>query len=178
MKLWMIIPVLGALAVLIVFAERMLGSTAGQRDTLPSALIGREVPGFELPGLGDGPGLSAADLKSPGVKIVNIWASWCGPCRLEHPKLVALAADGVTVHGFNYKDTPANAAAFLKELGNPYTRIGVDPTGRAGIEFGVYGVPETFVIDGQGKIRYKLVGPILERNIGRLRQAIKDAADP
>ena len=178
MKIWMIIPLLGALAVLIVLGERLIGRDAGERDTLPSALIGRDVPGFELPGLGDKPGLAAADLKSPGVKIVNVWASWCGPCRIEHPKLVALAAEGVTVYGLNYKDAPENAAVFLEELGDPYTRIGVDERGRVGIDFGVYGVPETFVVDAEGKIRYKLVGPILDRNINRLREEIKKAGTP
>ena len=142
---------------------------------LPSTLIGREVPAFELSGLGTTPGLAAADLKGPGVKLINIWASWCGPCRVEHPKLMALAADGVVIHGLNYKDQPENAEGFLAELGNPYDRIGVDDTGRTGIEFGVYGVPETFVVDAEGRIRYKLVGPILDRNIDRLREEIRSA---
>ena len=175
MKLWMIIPVMGALAVLIVMGERLLSSDPSERDTLPSVLIDREVPNFELPGLDDGAGLTTADLKAPGVKLVNIWASWCGPCRTEHEHLIALASEGVTIHGINYKDAPDNAKAFLDELGSPYKLIGADRNGRQSIDFGVYGVPETFVIDGQGKIRFKLVGPILERNIDKVRAAIKAA---
>lgn len=173
MRLWMIIPFLGALAVLTVL---LLGLQRDDVRTLPSALIGQPVPDFELPGLDPAPGLSASDLKDGGVKLINIWASWCGPCRIEHEQLMTLAAEGVVIHGINYKDKRDNARAFLAELGSPYKRIGRDENGRIGIEFGVYGVPETFVIDGTGKIRYKLVGPILDRNIDDLREAIKRAA--
>lgn len=175
MRLWMIVPLLGAMAVLIVFGAKLMGLYGSPDDTLPSTLIGREVPGFELSGLGEHKGLAAADLKEPGVKLVNIWASWCGPCRTEHPKLMQLASEGVVIHGLNYKDSPENALGFLNGLGNPYDRIGVDDTGRTGIEFGVYGVPETFVIDAEGRIRYKLVGPILDRNIDKLREEIEAA---
>jgi cytochrome c biogenesis protein CcmG/thiol:disulfide interchange protein DsbE len=141
-----------------------------QRDTLPSALIGRPAPVTELPPLVEGePGFDAAMLTAPGVKIVNVWASWCGPCRVEHPHLMTLAEMGHTIHGLNHRDQPAGAAAFLRELGDPYERIGVDRNGRASVEWGVYGVPETFVIDGEGRIVYKHVGPIqnddLERRI-------------
>ncbi len=174
MRLWMVIPLLGALAVIVVFA---LGLQREDARTLPSTMIDRDVPPFELPGLGDRPGLAAADLKGPGVKLINIWASWCGPCRTEHPKLMQLAEEGVVIHGLNYKDKPDNATKFLTDLGDPYTRIGTDETGRTGIEFGVYGVPETFVVDAAGKIRYKLVGPILDRNIAKLREAIDKAAE-
>ena len=107
--------------------------------------------------------------------LIDFWASWCGPCRTEHEHLIALASEGVTIHGINYKDAPENAKAFLDELGSPYTLIGTDRNGRQSIDFGVYGLPETFVIDGQGKIRFKLVGPILERNIDKVRAAIKAA---
>ena len=168
----MIIPLLGAVAVLLVLG---FGLKLENGRTLPSALIGQAVPEFELSGLGETPGLASADLRGNGVSLINIWASWCGPCRVEHDKLMTLAAEGVTIHGINYKDKRDNALAFLEELGSPYTRIGADEAGRTGIEFGVYGVPETFVIDAEGKIRYKLVGPILERNIDDLREAI-DAA--
>ena len=99
-------------------------------------------------------------MKAPGVKLVNIWASWCLPCRVEHPKLAELAEMGLPVHGINYKDRAAAAEKFLAELGDPFTLIGVDRKGRAAIEWGVYGVPETFVIDGQGRIVYKHIGPI------------------
>ena len=158
-RLWMLLPVAGAAAVLAVF---MLGL---QRDdggrNLPSTLIDKPVPEFTLPPLRAGaPGLSTADLKAPGVKLVNIWASWCVPCRVEHPKLVELAAMGLAVHGINYKDTDDAAQKFLADLGDPFTLIGADRKGRVGIDWGVYGVPETFVIDANGRIIYKHIGPI------------------
>lgn len=132
-------------------------------STLPSALIDKPVPEFDLPPIVmtgfDKPGLSSADLTGK-VQLVNVFASWCGPCRIEHPFLMRMARDGVILQGFNYKDNPEDAAGFLNELGDPYEKIGVDRNGRAGIEWGVYGVPETFVIDAEGKIRHKHVGPI------------------
>jgi cytochrome c biogenesis protein CcmG/thiol:disulfide interchange protein DsbE len=164
-RLWMLIPALGAVAVLAVF---MLGLQRENVMVLPSPLIDRPVPEFALEPLIEGrPGLSTADLEAPGVKLVNVWASWCGPCRVEHPQLIALAGRGIALYGINYKDEPANATAFLEELGNPFERIGADTTGRTGIEFGVYGVPETFVVDGNGTIVYKHVGPIMPQDIER-----------
>lgn len=166
-QLWMLVPALAALAVVGVFAA-MLGRE-GAND-LPSTLIGRPAPEFALPPLrpGDEEGLATAHLKTPGAKVVNIWASWCGPCRIEHPELERLAGMGVTVHGINYKDNAEDAMSFLRELGDPFARIGQDE-GRVGIEWGVYGVPETFVLDGEGRIVYKHIGPIqnddLERKI-------------
>lgn len=134
---------------------------AGDPSRLPSALIGKPVPEFALPPLYDGePGLSTADMKAPGVKLVNVWASWCVPCRAEHPMIEELSAMGLTVHGLNYKDGAEGAKKFLAELGNPFQRIGADRSGRVGIDWGVYGVPETFVIDGEGRIVYKHIGPI------------------
>jgi cytochrome c biogenesis protein CcmG/thiol:disulfide interchange protein DsbE len=146
----------------------MLGLQREDAGTLPSALVDRPVPEFRLAGLREGaPGLSTADLKAPGVKLVNIWASWCAPCRAEHPQLIALAESGVPLHGINYKDERAAATGFLDELGDPFRLIGVDDTGRTGIEFGVYGVPETFVVDGEGTVVYRHVGPIMPRDIER-----------
>jgi cytochrome c biogenesis protein CcmG/thiol:disulfide interchange protein DsbE len=110
--------------------------------------------------LRDDPAPTAADLAAPGVKLVNFWASWCAPCRVEHPILEEIAAAGTPVIGVNYKDTPANALAFLDELGDPYRRIGADATGRTGIDWGIYGVPETFVIDASGNILLRHPGPI------------------
>ena len=141
-----------------------------QRDTLPSALIDKPAPLVELPPLrDDGRGLTAEALTAPGVKVVNVWASWCGPCRLEHPALMELAERGVTVLGVNQRDRRDAALAFLRELGDPFDRVGVDADGRASVEWGVYGVPETFVVDGEGRIVFKHVGPIqnddLERRI-------------
>jgi len=154
---WMLVPAGLALALMALFFVQ-LGRE--DKENLPSPLVGKAVPVFDLPGLGDRPGLSTADLKDPGVKLVNVFASWCVPCRVEHPQITELAARGIAVHGLNYKDEPADAESFLAELGDPYTRVGRDEAGRVGIDWGVYGVPETFVIDGDGKIVYKHVGPI------------------
>ncbi|MEM9147279.1 MAG: DsbE family thiol:disulfide interchange protein [Pseudomonadota bacterium] len=173
---WMLIPFLGAFAVLSTLGIELLTK---EGDALPSALIDRPVPEFALGGLGDTPGLSTADLQEPGVKLVNIWASWCIPCRHEHPWIEALAKEGHIVTGINYKDTAEGAAAFLDELGNPYARIGVDASGRTGIDWGVYGVPETFVVDAKGHIRYRHVGPIQAGDIsGKILPAIEAASGP
>ena len=158
-RLWMLVPVLGAAAVLAVFLLGLEREDGGRN--LPSPLVGKPAPEFALEPLYAGqPGFSTADLTAPGVKLVNIWASWCVPCRAEHPKLEELAGMGLTVHAINYKDRPAAAQQFLSELGNPFTLIGADTSGRVGIDWGVYGVPETFVIDGAGNIVYKHIGPI------------------
>ena len=128
---------------------------------VPSVLIDKPVPEFDLPPLfDDKPGLATADLNGQ-VALVNVFASWCIPCRVEHPLFMRIAEEGeVPVYGINYKDAPADAKRWLAELGDPYTRIGADRDGRAGIEWGVYGVPETFVVDGTGTIRFKHVGPL------------------
>ena len=133
-------------------------------DRLPSTLIGRSVPDFALPPIeGRDNGLSSEDLRGQ-VSIVNVWASWCVPCRVEMPLLVELAQTGtVPIHGINYKDAPDAALGFLAELGDPYTRTGADRNGRVSIDWGVYGLPETFVIDGEGRIAYKHVGALDRR---------------
>lgn len=130
---------------------------------LPSAMIDQAVPEFSLPPIEgmDGQGLSAADLRTGEVTLVNFFASWCVPCRLEHRYLLELAKDDkVHLYGVNYKNKPEEARAWLAELGNPYGRIGVDATGRVGIDWGVYGVPETYIIDRAGRVRYRQLGPI------------------
>ncbi|MGO8737389.1 DsbE family thiol:disulfide interchange protein [Rhodoblastus sp.] len=140
---------------------------------VPSALIGKDAPGVNLPAVpGTGkPGLSDAELRKGGVTIVNYFASWCSPCRVEHPVLreladnQALKAMGVRLVGVNYKDDPANVAKFLSEEGDPYAAIGMDASGRAGIDWGLTGVPETFIVRGDGKIAYKFIGPITEENL-------------
>lgn len=130
-------------------------------DDLPSALLGKPVPDFALPPvLGREEGLSTQDLIGH-VSLVNVFASWCVPCRAEHPLFMELSAIGeVPLYGINYKDPPDQARAWLDELGDPYARIGADINGRAGIEWGVYGVPETYVIAPDGTIAYRHVGPI------------------
>jgi cytochrome c biogenesis protein CcmG/thiol:disulfide interchange protein DsbE len=130
---------------------------------VPSALIDKPVPAFELPPLGgvDRPGLATADLTAGRVVLVNFFASWCIPCRAEHPLLMDLAEAGtVAVIGINYRDKPADARRWLAQLGNPYERIGADQGGRTTIDWGVSGVPETFVIDRSGRIRDQHIGPM------------------
>jgi cytochrome c biogenesis protein CcmG, thiol:disulfide interchange protein DsbE len=129
-------------------------------DALPSAREGQVAPPVVLVDLGEGAAFTDADLRGEGVKLVNYWASWCAPCRLEHPVLMEIAEGGVPVFGINYKDDPANAVGFLDELGNPYAAMGADVTGRTALDWGVYGVPETYVIDGDGVIRLRFAGPI------------------
>jgi cytochrome c biogenesis protein CcmG/thiol:disulfide interchange protein DsbE len=146
-----------------------LGS--GDPATLPSALIGHPAPQTLLPPVAglerDGaviPGLDPVSFKG-AVTIVNVWASWCVPCRDEAPLLMELAHDNrVRLVGINYKDDAENARRFLGRFGNPYAAAGADTSGRAGIEWGVYGVPENFVVGRDGRIAYKLVGPITEGN--------------
>ena len=130
-------------------------------DIIPSALIGKPVPEFSLPPVrGRTLGLSTADLKGK-VSVVNVFASWCVECRREHPVLMALSESKIApVQGLNYKDQPADASAWLDRMGDPYTRTGADIHGRVGIKWGVYGVPETFVVDREGRIAYKHIGAI------------------
>lgn len=158
-----------------IVAALVVGLTLNPRD-IPSALIDKPVPYFDLPPLIEGAGgLSSADLASGEVVLVNIFASWCAPCLIEHPFLSEMAAQGITIHGIAYKDAPEATRAMLDRLGNPYTRVGVDRDGRAGIELGVYGVPETFVVSGDGRIRHKHVGPILPVNQQEILRAIEEA---
>ncbi len=152
----------------ILFALLAAGFLAGlgrDENALPSPLIDQPAPQFSLPPLAEGqPRLSTADLKGH-VSIVNMFASWCLPCREEHPVLTALAATKrVPIYGIDYKDKPEAARSWIAALGNPYTRIGADD-GRVGIDWGVYGVPETFVVDRDGRIRYKHVGPMTQTDL-------------
>jgi len=161
--------VLVPLAFFLVLAALFLLQLLSGRDgaTVPSALLGQVAPQTELPpleGLGL-PGLSSADLTGK-VTLVNVWASWCAPCREEHPILMELTGDErITIAGLNYKDTPDNARRFLGQLGNPYDSVGVDAKGRAAIDWGVYGVPETFLVGRDGRIAYKHVGPFTEQSV-------------
>lgn len=145
--------------------------TGGDPSLLPSVLLGKPAPAFALAPvpvpLDDGsamPGLSAADLKAPGpgkVTVVNFWASWCVECRVEHETLKRLKSDPrVRLVGIAYKDEPANAARWLRDMGNPYVATGLDEKGRVGIDWGVYGVPETYVVRPDGVISYKFIGPL------------------
>lgn len=153
-KLWPLLIFL-ALAVLL-----GIGLTLNPRE-IPSPLINRPVPQFELAAVkGRTLGLKTADLRGE-VSIVNVFASWCVACREEHPLWMDLSAKRIVpVHGLNYKDQPNDADRWLNELGDPYIRTGADIDGRVGIDWGVYGVPETFVVDKQGVIRHKVIGAI------------------
>jgi cytochrome c biogenesis protein CcmG/thiol:disulfide interchange protein DsbE len=168
-RLVVLIPLVAFLALAALFFFRL---GAGDPSHLPSALIGRPAPAVDLPpvqGLTrDGvpvPGLTSADFAGK-VTLVNVWASWCVPCHDEAPLLLKLAEDSrIRVAGINYKDQPENARRFLGRYGNPFVASGADPSGRAAIEWGVYGVPETFVVGRDGKIAFKLVGPITPENL-------------
>lgn len=165
-RLLVLLPLIAFAALAALFYGRLF---SGDPSRLPSALIGREAPALDLPALDgltrDGasvPGLSTASLKG-GVTVLNVFASWCAPCRDEHPFLVELSKQqGFRLVGLNYKDDGDNARRFLGRFGNPYAAVGVDAKGRAAIDWGVYGVPETFVIGKDGRIAYKYVGPIDE----------------
>lgn len=168
-RMLVLIPLLAFLALAAVFVLRL---GAGDPSHIPSALIGHAAPRTELPPLPglehDGkavPGLDSADFRGQ-VTVLNVWASWCVPCREEAALLMTLAADSrLRVVGMNYKDQPDNARRFLGRYGNPFAANGVDGNGRAAIEWGVYGVPETFVIDREGRITYKLIGPLTPDNL-------------
>ena len=150
---------------------------------LPSAMIGKPAPAFELagvPGLeAEGrplPGLSSRDFTG-GITVVNFWASWCAPCQVEHPMLMRLAKEpGLRLVGVDYKDAPENGRRFLARNGIPFSAIGLDATGRVGIDFGVYGVPETFIIGPDGVIRDKLVGIVTPENYADVLTRIRAAA--
>ena len=156
------------LAIFALMAAIFAYGLTGDPSRLPSALIGKQVPSMTLPaleGLTDGAramgGVDSADLAKGEVSVVNFWASWCGPCVQEHPLLVALKErTGAPIFGVNYKDQPAAARRFLGRYGNPFAAVGTDGNGRAAIEWGVYGMPETFIVNGKGQIVYKHVGPI------------------
>ena len=159
-RLAALVPLFLFLAVAVLLA---VGLTLNPRE-IPSPLIGKPVPEFSLPPVkGRTLGLSSADLKGE-VSLVNVFASWCVACRAEHPLFMELKEKGVVpIHGLNYKDRPADAEQWLNELGDPYTRTGADIDGRVAIDWGVYGVPETFVIDRTGRIAHKVIGPLTPR---------------
>jgi len=158
-----LLPLIAFIAVAAWFAAGL------QRDPnrIPSALIDRPMPEFALPPVADAgvPGLAAADIRGQ-VSLINVFASWCVPCRAEAPILMRLAHQpGVKLYGIAYKDKPADNLKFLREFGNPYAAIGDDASGRTGIDWGVYGVPETFVIDRDGRIRHKEVGALTPKSL-------------
>ena len=168
------LPLIAFLALAALFLYRL---GAGDSSRIPAALIGRQAPVTDLPPLEgltrDGrpvPGLTNASFAG-NVTLVNVWASWCVPCHDEAPLLDRMAKDKrIQIAGINYKDTPDNARRFLNRYGNPFAAAGVDPNGRTSIDWGVYGVPETFLIGRDGAIAYKLVGPITAENLAKVLQ--------
>ena len=155
---------------------------SGNPSEIPSALIGKAAPQFALPPLEGSsvPAFDTASLKAGRVTLVNVWASWCVPCRVEHPLLLELGKrSDIRLTGINYKDDPENARRFLGTLGQPFAAIVTDEQGSAAIDWGVYGVPETFVVDGSGIIRYKFIGPISgEGLLKTLNPEIEKAKSP
>ncbi len=153
----------------IFFALAMVLFFGLSRDpsVVPTVMIDKPAPAFDLPPLKAGqPGFSSDDLKQGRVSVVNIFASWCVPCRVEHPQLEEIAKiEDVDLYAINYKDDPQDALTFLDRLGNPFKAVGADQNGRAAIEWGVYGVPETFVLNSEGRIIFRHVGPIMPEDI-------------
>jgi cytochrome c biogenesis protein CcmG, thiol:disulfide interchange protein DsbE len=168
-RLLVLLPLVFFLGLAALFFFRL---GAGDPSRIPSALIGREAPAIDLPAVAglerNGepvPGIVPADFKN-AVTVLNVWASWCVPCRDEAPVLLKLAADKrIRLVGINYKDQADNARRFLGRFGNPFAASGADANGRAAIEWGVYGVPETFIVGRDGRIAYKLVGPLTPENL-------------
>lgn len=167
---WVVLPVAMFFGLAIMFAFALF---SGDPSKLPSALIGRPAPQVDfapLEGLKSAgqpvPGFTAADLATGEVTVVNFWASWCIPCVQEHPMLLELARrTGISILGVNYKDDPSAARHFIGRYANPYKAVGVDPQGRGAIEWGVYGMPESFIVDAKGRIAYKHVGPISKESL-------------
>ena len=163
-------PVLIFTAFVVLFG---VGLRQGDPSKLPTALLNKPLPEFALPGL------SHSDIVGSAPALLNVWASWCGPCREEHPYLMQLAQDGVPVFGINYKDNQDAAARFLSGLGNPYRASGNDENGSLAIHLGVYGVPETFVIGAGGTILYRHAGPLDETVLRQtILPLVQPAADP
>jgi len=168
-RLLVLAPLAVFIALVLLFAFRLF---SGDPSRIPSALIGHPAPQTTLPPVAglerDGkpvPGIDPASFKG-AVTLLNVWASWCVPCHDEAPLLVQLAQDQrLRIVGMNYKDEPENARRFLGRYGNPFSAAGADPNGRAAIEWGVYGVPETFIVGRDGRIAYKLVGPLTPENL-------------
>jgi cytochrome c biogenesis protein CcmG/thiol:disulfide interchange protein DsbE len=163
-KRWLVYaPLIVFLALAWLLFERL---GAGDPSSIPSVLIGQTAPPLNLPGLNSAHGLTDADLRAGHVSVVNVFGSWCEPCQYEHQFLMALAADpdlkakGLAIYGVAQRDSAENVRRFLGAKGDPYAKVGLDEDNRAGIDWGVYGVPETFVVSGAGKLLFKLVGPM------------------
>lgn len=154
-----------------------VGNLREDRDALPSARAGQAAPTVALQEMSGRTLFTDSMIREGEVTLVNFWASWCPPCRAEHPLLEDLSAEGVTVLGVNYRDQPDRADAFLEELGDPYRAVGADPRARMGLDWGVVGLPETFVVDGRGNVVLRYAGPITAEIVeSRIRPAMAQAA--
>ena len=179
-RLLLIVPLLLFLVLAGFFLQSLMTKEEGVTALeLPSPLLNKPFPTFDLPSVIDGePRITQADLKGPA--LVNIWATWCVACRVEHPVLNRLAAEGVVIYGVNYKDTNADAIKWLKDFHNPYQLNISDADGRLGLDLGVYGAPETYLIDANGVIRHKFIGVIDDRvwdtDLGARYQALVEEA--
>ncbi|MFD2856557.1 DsbE family thiol:disulfide interchange protein [Seohaeicola zhoushanensis] len=154
----MIAPPLVFLAFVAIAA---VGMFRPDKDTLPSTFIGQPAPALPEAALEGYPGISVADLTTGEITVINFWASWCPPCRAEHPYLLELQKRGVRLYGINFKDETGQATKYLGDEGNPFLGIAFDPQGRRAIDWGVTAPPETFIIGGDGKVLYKYVGPLV-----------------
>lgn len=155
-RIWLFLPLVLAVALGVVL---YWGLGEDPRD-LDSAMVGREVPAFELPMLRDGERSGTAEMFRGDVHLLNVWGTWCAACRVEHPHLNRLAEQGVPIIGLNYKDEREAALEWLRERGNPYTEVIYDPEGSLGFDLGVYGAPETYLIDAEGVVRHRHVGVV------------------
>lgn len=166
-RLLYLLPGLAFAGLLYLFFHSLNGAPP---DELPSALIGRAAPATNLPPLDAGAmAFDSRDFRKGHVTVLNVWASWCVPCRAEAPALADLSQRrGIALYGLVYKDRPVAAREFLREVGNPFSRIDIDSSGRAGIEWGIYGVPETFVIDPHGIVRLRFAGPITDESLDKV----------
>lgn len=160
-RVWLFaVPLLAFLALALLFATRI----GEDNQALPTALAGQPLPSFSLPTL-DGGTLTDAQLRGP--LLINVWATWCPACYEEHPYLLQLAQQGVTIVGLNYKDDAQAAREFLAGRGSPYRAVISDSAGRLGLDLGVYGAPETFVVDAQGLVRHRIAGVLTPENFAR-----------
>lgn len=169
----LIVPLLMFLGFVVLAVYRM---GEPQQRVIASKMVGQPVPAIDLVGMDEmHPGLNDSDLRQGTVTLVNLFASWCAPCRVEAPQLAALADKGVVIHGIAVRDTPENIAAFLKERGDPFRRIGMDPNSKALLNLGASGLPETFLIDGKGIIRKQYIGQIRPEQVPEILKDIEEA---
>lgn len=154
----------------------LAGMMRNNPDELPSTFVGQQAPALPVEGLPGTTVLTDADLRSGAVTVVNFWASWCPPCRAEHPTLHAMAEDGIRVAGLNFRDDVNNATAYLAEEGDPFFATGFDPRGRTSIDWGVTAPPETFIVDGDGTVLFRFTGPMIGSDYEQRFRPALDAA--